>query len=136
MLIRIDKTSAEPLYLQIHSEIISGIARGELQPGNMLPSVRALASDLGVNLHTVNKAYTILCSEGYIVMDRRKGAIVAQTILHSEEFLSKISRRLTLSAAEARCREMGEEEFIRLCRACYRDTGKPIKNKEDMPCRI
>ena len=55
MVIRIDQKAEEPLYLQIRSQIIAAIARGELVPGTALPSVRALASDLGINLHTVNK---------------------------------------------------------------------------------
>lgn len=46
----------EPLYMQIRSQIIAGIARGDLTAGDALPSVRRLASDLGINLHTVNKA--------------------------------------------------------------------------------
>ena len=50
----------EPLYMQIRSQIIAGIARGDLTAGDALPSVRRLASDLGINLHTVNKAYAVL----------------------------------------------------------------------------
>ena len=64
MVIRIDQKSEEPLYLQIRSQIIAAIATGELVPGTALPSVRALASDLGINLHTVNKAYAVLRDEG------------------------------------------------------------------------
>ncbi len=56
MVISIDHSSAEPLYLQLRAQVIEAIARGELQPGQALPSVRALAADLGINLHTVNKS--------------------------------------------------------------------------------
>lgn len=71
MVIRIDQKSEEPLYLQIRSQIIAAIATGELVPGTALPSVRALASDLGINLHTVNKAYAVLRDEGYVLMRGR-----------------------------------------------------------------
>ncbi|MFR3090708.1 MAG: GntR family transcriptional regulator [Eggerthella lenta] len=71
MVIRIDQKSEEPLYLQIRSQIIAAIATGELVPGTALPSVRALASDLGINLHTVNKAYAVLRDEGYDAMRGR-----------------------------------------------------------------
>lgn len=77
MVIRIDQKSEEPLYLQIRGQIIAAIARGELEPGAALPSVRALASDLGINLHTVNKAYAVLRDEGYVLMRGRSGAYIA-----------------------------------------------------------
>ena len=77
MIVRIDQKSEEPLYLQIRSQIIAAIARGELVPGTALPSVRSLASDLGINLHTVNKAYAVLRDEGYVLMRGRSGAYIA-----------------------------------------------------------
>lgn len=77
MIIRIDQRSKDPLYLQIRGQIIAAIARGELEPGAALPSVRALASDLGINLHTVNKAYAVLRDEGYVLMRGRSGAYIA-----------------------------------------------------------
>lgn len=77
MVISIDQMSAEPLYLQLRAQIIEAIARGELQPGQALPSVRALAADLGINLHTVNKAYAVLRDEGYVLMRGRSGACIA-----------------------------------------------------------
>lgn len=77
MIIRIDQRADEPLYLQIRSQIIGAIARGELEPGSALPSVRSLASDLGINLHTVNKAYAVLRDEGYVLMRGRSGAYIA-----------------------------------------------------------
>lgn len=77
MILRIDQTSPRPVYLQIREQIVGAIARGELAPGDRLPSVRALASDLGVNLHTVNKAYAVLRDEGYLLMRGRAGAVVS-----------------------------------------------------------
>lgn len=77
MLILVDANSPTPLYQQIHDHIVAGIATGELEPGTSLPSVRSLASDLGINLHTVNKAYAILCDEGYVRMRGRAGAVIA-----------------------------------------------------------
>lgn len=77
MLLKIDAGSRLPIYRQIHDQIVSGIAHGALAPGDSLPSVRSLASDIGVNLHTVNKAYACLRDEGYIDMRGRRGAVVA-----------------------------------------------------------
>ena len=77
MLIAVDAAASEPLYLQIRNQIVAGIATGQLEPGQSLPSVRSLASDLGINLHTVNKAYAVLRDEGYVRMRGRAGAVIA-----------------------------------------------------------
>lgn len=77
MVITIDKLSDVPLYLQLRNSVIAGIASGELRPGDALPSVRSLAEELGINLHTVNKAYATLRDEGYVIMLGRRGAYVA-----------------------------------------------------------
>lgn len=77
MIITINHASDEPIYLQLRSQIISAIAQGELAAGSRLPAVRQLSADLGINLHTVNKAYAVLRDEGYIVMRSRTGAVVA-----------------------------------------------------------
>lgn len=77
MVISVDKLSDTPLYLQLRDSVITGIAAGELRPGDALPSVRSLAEDLGINLHTVNKAYATLRDEGYVIMLGRRGAYVA-----------------------------------------------------------
>ncbi|MCH9276457.1 GntR family transcriptional regulator [Bifidobacterium amazonense] len=77
MIIDIDQRGDVPIYEQLHRQIIAGIANDELAPGDQLPSVRALAVGLGINLHTVNKAYALLRDEGYLVMRRGSGAVVA-----------------------------------------------------------
>ena len=76
-MLAVDGALEEPLYLQIRNQIVAGIATGELEPGQALPSVRSLASDLGINLHTVNKAYAVLRDEGYVRMRGRAGAVIA-----------------------------------------------------------
>ena len=77
MLLRVDFASQDPIYLQIRSQIVHAVATGELQAGDALPSVRSLAGDLGVNMHTVNKAYAVLRDEGYVIMRGRSGAYIA-----------------------------------------------------------
>ena len=78
MFIRIDQALPDPLYRQIRDEVVRGIAQGELAPGDALPSVRNLASDLGINLHTVNKAYALLRGGGLVRMRGGTGVFVAQ----------------------------------------------------------
>lgn len=78
MVIEIDEAKDIPIYTQIVNAVIIGIAEGELMEGFQLPSVRSLASDLEVNMHTVNKAYTQLSEKGYIIIKHKKGAMINQ----------------------------------------------------------
>jgi len=68
---------ADPVYAQIARQIRAYIACGDLPAGTALPAVRALASDLGVNLNTVARAYLVLEDEGFIRIRDRSGAEVA-----------------------------------------------------------
>ena len=119
MIIEINTQSSSPIYEQLRDQIVLGISANKLVPGEILPSVRNLGADLGINFHTVNKAYAMLCDEGYIVMDRRKGAVVAQSAPNDEAFLSKLSHELLLNAAETVCHNIGVNEFTKLCAECY-----------------
>ena len=74
-LIQIDFDSDEAIYIQLRNQIILGIATSRLQEGDSLPSVRQLAEEIGINMHTVNKAYSLLRQEGLLTLDRRRGAV-------------------------------------------------------------
>lgn len=80
MFLNIDLDSKLPIYEQIENQIIIGISKGILEPGEILPSVRQLGIDLGVNFHTVNKAYKALESRGFLRMDRSSGTRVQEAI--------------------------------------------------------
>ena len=64
MILEVDFNSEEALYIQLRNQIIVGIATNRLKEGESLPSVRQLAESIGINMHTVNKAYTVLKQEG------------------------------------------------------------------------
>ena len=66
MLIKIDFNSDEAIYMQLRNQIILGIATSRIHEGDSLPSVRQLAEEIGINMHTVNKAYAVLREEGII----------------------------------------------------------------------
>lgn len=76
MLIHIESQSETPIYTQLTNQIIEGIARGDLRPGDSLPSVRAFAADLGVNMHTVHKSYQALEKKGIIRIVPKSGAVI------------------------------------------------------------
>lgn len=77
VVLSIDFNSEEALYMQLRNQIIIGIAMEQYKEGDSLPSVRQLADSIGINMHTVNKAYSVLRQEGFVKLDRRKGAVVA-----------------------------------------------------------
>jgi len=85
MIIHIEPQSEIPIYTQITHQIIEGIARGLLRPGSTLPSVRAFAADLGINMHTVNKSYHQLEKKGIIRIVPKSGAV----ILPQDELVQK-----------------------------------------------
>lgn len=110
MVIRIDFGSQEALYVQLYNQIIYGIANAQLLPGETLPSVRELAEDIGINMHTVNKAYAILRQEGYLRLDRRNGAVVAVTA-DKLRAMEQLKNEMRISLAKALCRGLTDEEI-------------------------
>lgn len=88
MIVRIDQSLGVPIYQQVRDQVVAAIVAGELVEGDALPSVRALAVDLGINLHTVNKAYALLRDDGYLVVRGRAGAFVAQPMRTRDDGLA------------------------------------------------
>ena len=102
-----------PIYTQIREQIIKSIAHGDLKINESLPSVRNMAEEIGVNLHTVNKSYNLLKDEGYINIDRRKGAIVNNLPLAKTDLnINKIESMLDLLVAQSYLFGISREEFL------------------------
>lgn len=116
MFLKLNFQSEIPIYLQLKTQIIEGIATGKLAPGEPLPSVRQLAADLGINLHTVNKAYNYLKQDGFILVHRQKGVVVNPDSgpKLSGEYLMQLRVDLRPVIAEAVCRGMSKEEFQKI----------------------
>lgn len=120
MLIVIDFESEEPIYQQLKNSIMKGILTNELKEGESLPSVREMASDIGVNMHTVNKTYNLLKEDGLINIDRRKGAIVSKDKPKpTEEYKAKLKSNLDNIIVESSLRGINEEEFLDICKELY-----------------
>ena len=119
MIIELDMNSSTPIYVQLRNQIVMGIGRGELKLGESLPTVRQLAQDIGVNTMTVNKAYQILKTEGYIKIDRRHGAIVSDNIDMDTVFREKLENELELLLAEAAINGMDKRDFLSMCNEIY-----------------
>lgn len=113
MILDLDFNSDIPIYSQIREQIIKSIASGDLKINESLPSVRNMAEEIGVNLHTVNKSYNLLKDEGYINIDRRKGAIVNNLPLDkNSNNTNKIESMLDLLVAQSYLLGISREEFL------------------------
>ena len=113
MFFEIDFESDMAIYEQIRRAFIVGLARGNLKKGDKLPSVRDLAEEIGINLHTVNKAYKLLASDGFIVMDRRFGSMVGKDFEPVNDKEGQIIKdELAYLASFAKLKGLGKEDFI------------------------
>ncbi|MBS5787422.1 MAG: GntR family transcriptional regulator [Clostridioides difficile] len=120
MILELDFNSDTSIYLQIKDKIVKAIASGELKVNESLPSVRVMAENIGVNLHTVNKSYNELKNEGYLNIDRRKGAIVADLPLKQENpAMDNNKENLELLIAKSYLSGISKEEFLSLSEKLY-----------------
>ncbi len=122
MIIEIDFNSQEALYLQLRNQIVLGIATAKFQEGDTLPSVRQLADDIGINMHTVNKAYTVLKQEGFVKVDRRKGAVIALDI-DKLRTVEEMDEELRVILAKAICKGISRDEVHRMIEEIYEEFG-------------
>ncbi|MCI9276361.1 GntR family transcriptional regulator [bacterium D16-50] len=120
MIIEIDFNSDQALYLQLCNQIIMGIATAQFREGDSLPSVRQLADSIGINMHTVNKAYSVLRQEGYVKVDRRKGAVIAIDVDRMRT-LENLKRELQVILAKSSCKNISKEEIHELIEEIYED---------------
>ena len=118
MYIEIDFESDEAIYVQLRNQIVMGIATNQYQVGESLPSVRQLAESIGINMHTVNKAYHVLRQEGFIRLDRRNCAVI-----FLEEDKSRAVREmqetLQIILAKAVCKNVSRGEVHELVDEIY-----------------
>lgn len=109
MYITIDFNNDEAIYVQLCNQIIMQIATNEIKEGDNLPSVRELADTIGINMHTVNKAYSILRQEGYLTLDRRKGAVIN---LNPDKLkaMNELTKTMKVLMAQAVCKDVTRDE--------------------------
>lgn len=126
MYIHIDLEAEEPIYTQLKNQIIAGVARKDLLLGESLPSVRSMASDIGINLHTVNKAYQQLKQEGFILIHRQRGVVINPDGIPQagDEYRRNLHKSLHPLIAEAVCRGVKEDEFSTIVKTIYDEFHK------------
>jgi GntR family transcriptional regulator len=124
LLLKVNPSSGLPVYLQIEAQIKHRVAAGALKPDDLLPSVRKLAAELGINPNTVARAYQELENEGFIRTVQGGGTFVAEGVsklLKSERLrrLGPLAAQLAVEAhhlrlSEKEVLEMVQEEFEKL----------------------
>lgn len=118
MILKIDFESEEALYVQLCNQIIRGIATETLHEGDSLPSVRQLADEIGINMHTVNKAYSVLKQEGFLRLDRRRGAVIALD-MDKLRAMDEMKDDLALIVARGICQDVGRDQVHALVDELY-----------------
>ena len=119
MLLKLDFADDTPIYLQIRNQIVLGIANGKLAPGEKLPPLRTLAAETGVNTMTVNKAYQLLKQEGYLITDRRLGAMINPDRVPEQHTPLTEHPALKLLLSELYVNGVTKEELLAACSALY-----------------
>jgi len=120
MIFYFDFNSSTPLYIQLRNQVVIGIAEGKLLPGDHLPTIRALAEESGINMMTVSKAYQMLKQEGYIIADRRSGAIIAPRRAELP-VKPEVIDALRLHISELRLAGMSRDDVLNLCGKLYEE---------------
>lgn len=118
MTLTIDFESDEAIYIQLRNQIIIGIAADRIHEGDSLPSVRQLADHIGINMHTVNKAYSVLRQEGFVKLDRRRGAVIALDI-DKIRATQELREELAVILARGICRRISRQEVHDLVDEIY-----------------
>ncbi len=125
MLLSIDLSSDTPIYQQIRDQVVVAIASGQLAEGSQLPTTRQLASDFGINFHTVNKAYELLHQEGFVRLTRKNGTRVYRANQPDDRFTAGWSERLRTLLAEAYIKDMPPAEILTHCQRALATFSPP-----------
>ncbi len=118
MVLKIDFNSDEAIYIQLRNQIVMGIAMERIREGDTLPSVRQMAEYVGINMHTVNKAYSVLRQEGFVKLDRRKGAVVSLDV-DKLQAMEELRQSLDVVLACGICRNISRQEVHQLVDYIY-----------------
>ncbi|MCL1798526.1 MAG: GntR family transcriptional regulator [Eggerthellaceae bacterium] len=105
ILFEVDNGSDVPIWVQLRKRLVYLINTGHYKPGDQLPTVRGLASDLAINYNTVNKAYLSMIHDGYLTSARGRGVFVSDTAGADDE--TELEAEGLLDEFIAQCQEIG-----------------------------
>lgn len=121
-MIIIDLHSRTPIYEQIEEQIIYLINTGVYAPGDKLPSIRALAGDLGLNVNTVKRAFAELEARGMIVSYQGRGVFVSAQAVQNEVVLEEARRTVKAALLSAKTKGVTKEEIKNILDSLF-ETG-------------
>jgi len=133
VLISLDERDPRPIYAQLVAQIKEQIATGALLPDAELPSVRELADSLGINLHTVHRAYQKLRDEDVIRLRLGRRARVARPRrkpANREEVEAKLTGRLEELITEATHLGLTSTDFKTLVGQLLNSRKKLTRNEK------
>ena len=126
MILLMDLNSTRPRYRQIYDQVVEAVAVGRLMPGSRLPTVRRLAADLSVNLHTVRRAYGMLANAGLISLERHNGARALAMPPPTPEVSAWFSTQIRQLVAEGLARGLSPERMSALGRQAVDGLCQPL----------
>lgn len=133
MIIEIEPTSETPIYLQLMFQIKRAVVTGELLPGDTLPSVRGLASELGVNMHTVNKAYNLLNDESVLIKSTKGYTVQVGEKRKANDFLKEeMKNKLEALLVDAFIHQLPEEEIAAWSEVIMKELKKGVETNVDI----
>ncbi|WP_373711978.1 GntR family transcriptional regulator [Jeotgalibaca porci] len=133
MIIEIEPTSETPIYLQLMFQIKRAVVTGELLSGDTLPSVRGLASELGVNMHTVNKAYNLLNDESVLIKSTKGYTVQVGEKRKANDFLKEeMKNKLEALLVDAFIHQLPEEEIAAWSEVIMKELKKGVETNVDI----
>lgn len=117
MIITLQPDGDKPIYEQLILEIKRGIITGQLAPGVALPSVRTLAADIGINMHTVNKVYKHLQNEKILVKQKNGFIVNPKKLTPTAEVLGTIQQQLYELMIEKHLYGLSDEELLNMMKS-------------------
>ena len=133
MIFEIEPTSETPIYLQLMFQIKRAVVTGELLSGDTLPSVRGLASELGVNMHTVNKAYNLLNDESVLIKSTKGYTVQVGEKRKANDFLKEeMKNKLEALLVDAFIHQLPEEEIAAWSEVIMKELKKGVETNVDI----
>ncbi len=117
----IDNSSKIPIYEQVKTQILALISSGVLNPGDKLPSLRALSASMHLNINTIKKVFAELESDGVIVTVVGSGTYIAETAVRNPQILKKAEMNLTEALRSAKSAGMTKDEAISLADKIFKE---------------
>ena len=125
--LEVDLTSGVPVYEQIRGQVVAHVAAGRLRTGDRLPTIRALATDLGIAPGTVARAFRELESAGVVLTRRRTGTVVAPGVVPADDAPRRAADAYARAARAAGLSDDAAIDLVRGALMSRESAGPPLR---------